>query len=249
MKKSWLLFVVLFLSISSVSFAQSNPEVPRSYKPKPKELLPMPGELTDEMIFPVLGSYEYTDKDGNTSSITVSRDADNKGVVWVNGLPQGRFKADLKASPATYKIPGQKTLQNEVEGDFSVASAADSVSSDETVVNTPRFSGKSISEGTMIFDSLSSKLYVNVGKKFKEDDPASVFPEMNVVEETDAIEDSSATVADSQQASKKSAKKKKPITKSITYILTKVASADANSVEQTVPAESTEPAEQDKTDQ
>ncbi|ULT42494.1 hypothetical protein KRR40_02465 [Niabella defluvii] len=110
MKKNFLLAAVLSLTIAATSFAQvsTTPEVPRNYKPQPKELAPMPGELTDEMIFPVLGKYDYVNKEEKVASVTVTRDAENKGVVWINGMPQGKFKADLKQSPSTYKIPEQK---------------------------------------------------------------------------------------------------------------------------------------------
>ncbi|MCH5688286.1 hypothetical protein LWM68_30920 [Niabella sp. W65] len=65
MKKNFLLAAVLSLTIAATSFAQvsTTPEVPRNYKPQPKELAPMPGELTDEMIFPVLGKYDYVNKE------------------------------------------------------------------------------------------------------------------------------------------------------------------------------------------
>ncbi|MCH5720692.1 hypothetical protein [Niabella hibiscisoli] len=201
MKKNFLLMVVLSLSIATTSFAQSSatPEVPKNYKPQPKELAPMPGELTDEMIFPVLGKYDYVNQEGEVASVTVSRDAENKGVVWINGMPQGKFKADLKQSPCTYKIPVQKTLQNDVD----VVATEDTQSGAEKVA--PRYSGKSLKEGTLIFDSASQKLYVNVGAKFDEENPAAIFPEMTAADESLAT----ATPVEEVDATQENVKKQK----------------------------------------
>lgn len=190
----------------------STPETPRNYKPQPKELLPMPGELTDEMTFPVLGKYEYTDSKGSISTITIYRDTTNKGIIWVNGLHQGKFKANLKASPAIYKIPVQKTLQNDVEEISDEAS----VTSSSTAPAKPvaRLTGKSIQEGTLIFDTTTNKLYINVGAKFDEKNPTAIFPEMTATEETEVVADS--------DTDKKPQQKKKNTIKSVTYILSKI---------------------------
>ena len=223
MKKNFLLAAVLSLTIAATSYAQTSatPEVPRNYKPQPKELAPMPGELTDEMIFPVLGKYDYVDKEGAVASVTITRDAENKGVVWVNGMPQGKFKADLKLSPSTYKIPVQKTLQNDVDG---VVATDDDATTDGTGKPSPRYSGKSLKEGTLIFDSASHKLYVNVGAKFDEENPAAIFPEMTADDST-VMEVSAEEVDATQENAKKSEKKDKKKTslaKGTNYVLTKV---------------------------
>ncbi len=231
MKKNFLLAAVLSLTIAATSFAQTSatPEVPRNYKPQPKELAPMPGELTDEMIFPVLGKYDYVDKDGSVASVTITRDAENKGVVWVNGMPQGKFKADLKQSPGTYKIPVQKTLQNDVDGVVT----ADATAVDATEKPAPRYSGKSLKEGTLIFDSASHKLYVNVGAKFDEENPAAIFPEMTADDSAAmavSAEEVDATQENAKKAEKKD-KKKTSLAKGTNYVLTKVvevAAAPAN---------------------
>lgn len=222
MKKNFLLAAVLSLTIAATSYAQTSatPEVPRNYKPQPKELAPMPGELTDEMIFPVLGKYDYVDKDGSVASVTITRDAENKGVVWVNGMPQGKFKADLKQSPGTYKIPVQKTLQNDVEG----VATADATAADATEKPATRYSGKSLKEGTLIFDSASHKLYVNVGAKFDEENPAAIFPEMTADDSTAmavSVEEVDATQESAKKAEKKD-KKKTSLAKGTNYVLTKV---------------------------
>ena len=84
------------------------------------KMQPMPEALTTEKIFPVIGKYQLTDKDGASSTVTVSLDPSNKGLIWIEGLPQGKIKAALRKSPATYKIPvqpleGEMTAPAEVE--------------------------------------------------------------------------------------------------------------------------------------
>src|ERR1041385_7073600 len=70
-------------------------------------LVPMPNPITTEQIFPVIGQYQSTTN--ADQKITVTLDDQNKGFAWVDGLPQGKVKAVLRKSPATYKIPAQKT--------------------------------------------------------------------------------------------------------------------------------------------
>lgn len=110
---------------------------------------PMPEALTTEKIFPVLGTYELTDKDGATSQVTVTLDETSKGTVWINGLPEGTIKAYLRKSPAIYRIPEQKT------GD------------DKTT--------KTIAEGVVIYDKDANLLNVCIGCAYNEADPATVF--------------------------------------------------------------------------
>ena len=71
------------------------------------KMQPMPEGLTTEKIFPVIGKYQLADKDGSQSTVSVTLDESNKGIVWIEGLPQGKIKATLRKSPATYKIPVQ----------------------------------------------------------------------------------------------------------------------------------------------
>ncbi len=109
-----------------------------------KYITARPGS-TEADIFPVIGRYESsTNTDAPAVSITL--DAENKGVAWIEGLPQGRIKAMLRKSPATYKIPVQKTED-----------------------------GKEVAEGTLIFDKESNTLSISIGKPFNADDPASAF--------------------------------------------------------------------------
>jgi len=96
-------------------------------------------------IFPVIGKYESS-TNMDASSVTITLDADNKGIVWIEGLPQGRVKAMLRKSPGTYKIPVQKTED-----------------------------GKDIAEGTLIFDKETNTLSIVIGKPYNDADPSLAF--------------------------------------------------------------------------
>lgn len=107
-------------------------------------LLPMPSQVTTEQIFPVIGQYQSsTNAD---QKLTITLDDQNKGFAWVEGIPQGKVKAVLKKSPATYKIPAQKTAE-----------------------------GNDVPEGTLIYDKDSKVITVMLGRPFNDQDPASVF--------------------------------------------------------------------------
>ncbi len=101
--------------------------------------------LTSKDIFPVIGTYEST-TNPEAASVAVSIDPENKGLVWIEGLPQGKVKAMLRKSPATYKIPAQKTED-----------------------------GKDVAEGTLIFDKDTKTLSIVIGKPYNVADPAAVF--------------------------------------------------------------------------
>lgn len=98
--------------------------------------------LTPAHIFPALGSYKGAGT--STADVTITLDEVNKGIVWVEGLPQGRFKAIMKKAPSTYKIPAQKTE-----------------------------SGKAIAEGTLYVNPETAELTIVSGRAFNEQDPAS----------------------------------------------------------------------------
>jgi hypothetical protein len=112
------------------------------------QLLPMPEAFTVEKAFPAIGVYTLatTSAEEATTEVRVSLDSVSKGIVWVEGLPQGKFKAFLKQSPSTYRIISQKTE-----------------------------SGKQIPEGTLIFDPATNVLQIALGKAFDDKDPAAVF--------------------------------------------------------------------------
>ena len=138
----------------------SSNDMWNNHDPEKYKLLPMPAPLTREKIFPVIGKYELTaktnstaaatvttaDATASTSTVTIDLDESNKGIVWVDGLPQGKIKAMLRKAPGTYKIPAQKTADN-----------------------------KDIAEGVMIFDKDNNTLDVCIGCTYNIDDPASAF--------------------------------------------------------------------------
>ena len=134
------LFAMMLLAVSAS--AQSTLDSIRAKY----QLQPMPDSLTINKIFPAIGSYSLTTDEGESTEVVVSLDSANKGMVWVEGLPEGKFKAYLKKSPATYRVIAQKS---------------------ET--------GKSVPEGTLIYDQENNSLLVALGQKFNQEDPAGVF--------------------------------------------------------------------------
>ncbi|MEO5945255.1 MAG: hypothetical protein ABIP79_00450 [Chitinophagaceae bacterium] len=96
-------------------------------------------------IFPALGEYEST-TNADAAKLSITIDPDNKGRIWIEGLPQGKVKAMLRKSPATYKIPAQKTEE-----------------------------GKEVAEGTLIFDKETNTLSICIGKEYNTKDPTAAF--------------------------------------------------------------------------
>lgn len=146
--------------------AVSNPTVD-SIAAKYK-LQPMPEALAIEQVFPVIGEYQATAatttatteaapsepaaaKTEAAAPVTVSNlkvvlDEQNKGLIWIEGLPQGKVKGMLRKSPATYKIPAQKTEE-----------------------------GNEVKEGTLIYDKDTKTISVIIGKAYNDQDPAASF--------------------------------------------------------------------------
>jgi hypothetical protein len=112
------------------------------------KLVEMPKPLTIEQIFPALGQYQLTNTatKAEVGTVKVVIDEQNKGTVWVEGLPEGRIYAQLRRSPSTYKIPMQKTAE-----------------------------GKDVAEGTLIFDKETRMLNIVIGKPYNMENPALVF--------------------------------------------------------------------------
>jgi hypothetical protein len=161
------------------------------------KLQPMPGALTPDKTFPILGTYQLnadpaatttTATSGTTSTdaatqstdaamaapaVTITLDPASKGIVWVEGLQQGRLKAYLKKSPATYRILAQKTE-----------------------------AGKSIPEGTMHLDPATNTLHIALGAPYNEADPAAIFAT------SDATMTDEATVTTKPKAKNAKAKNK-----------------------------------------
>jgi hypothetical protein len=112
-----------------------------AYVSNPEELKGLTTEtLRPEHSFPVLGSYSASGS--SSASVIITLDETNKGIVWVEGLPQGKFKALMKKAPATYKIPAQTTE-----------------------------SGKSVSEGTLFYNPSSKEVTIVLGRAFNDADP------------------------------------------------------------------------------
>ena len=104
--------------------------------------------LRPEHYLPVLGTFEINGSSAKQISVTL--DEQNMGIVWVEGLEEGRFKALLKKSPATYKIPVQKTAE-----------------------------GKSVNEGVLIFDPATKEISIAIGSKYNEETPNAPFTSSN----------------------------------------------------------------------
>jgi hypothetical protein len=138
--------------------ATKNPTVDSITAPyKSKLIAPRPA-LTTADIFPVIGKYESA-VNTDAASVTITLDEQNKGLVWVEGLPQGKIKAMLRKGPATYKIPAQK-LED----------------------------GKEVAEGTLIFDKETNTLSICIGKNYHAENPAAAFvPEEQPAEEVKPV--------------------------------------------------------------
>ncbi len=139
--KKLLLSLGALLFVCAIVSAQSTVDsIAAKYK-----LQAMPEPLTMEKTFPVIGTYQLNDET-TTGNLTISLDPANKGMIWVEGLPQGKFKAYLRQSPATYRILPQKT-----EG------------------------GTEVPEGTLYFDPSTNTLQIALGKAYEEADPTGIF--------------------------------------------------------------------------
>jgi hypothetical protein len=132
---------------------QWNNSSPDKYK-----MLPMPEALSTEKIFPVIGKYNVTDKDGASTTATIALDPENKGIIWVEGLPQGKIKAYLRKSPGIYKIPVQKTED-----------------------------GKDIAEGVLIYNKDANTLDVCIGCGYNIEDPTVAFTSTTTTEPEETI--------------------------------------------------------------
>lgn len=99
--------------------------------------------VTPADVFPALGTYQGNGS--STEEVTVTLDETNKGIVWVDGFSQGRFKALMKKAPSTYKIPAQTTNN-----------------------------GKFIAEGTLHVNPETKELTIVVGQPFNDKEPTSV---------------------------------------------------------------------------
>jgi hypothetical protein len=171
------------------------------------KMQPMPEALTTEKIFPVIGKYQLTDKDGAASTVTVSLDPSNKGLIWIEGLPQGKIKAALRKSPATYKIPVQP-----LEGEMTAPAEVETKDEKSTKATAKKAKAapkpKELPEGVLIYDKDANVLNVCIGCTYNNDDPAMAFTasEPVVVDETEK-----KATKNAKKSTAKVEKKAKPI--------------------------------------
>lgn len=171
---------MLSVSVNAQTWdAKNNPTVDSITAKYKDKIIPARAPLTTEDIFPAIGKYEST-VNTDVTALSISLDETNKGIVWIDGLPQGRVKAMLRKSPATYKIPAQKTAD-----------------------------GKDVAEGTLIFDKESNTLNIVIGKPFNAENPANIFaaPAIGTVDETAANTETEVKVKEGKTKTKSKVKK------------------------------------------
>jgi hypothetical protein len=127
----------------------------------------MPNQMTTEQIFPVIGQYQSSTN--SNEKLTITLDDQNKGLVWIDGLPQGKVKGVLKKSPSTYKIPAQKTAE-----------------------------GNDVPEGTLIYDKDTKVITVMLGRPFNDQDPASVFATATTNDQNQSMANNEQTTTNAQ---------------------------------------------------
>lgn len=135
--------------------AKNNPTVDSITAKYRDKMVATRAPLTAADIFPVLGEFESA-TNPEAAHISIMQDEQNKGIIWITGLPQGKIKAMLRKSPATYKIPDQKNEE-----------------------------GKDIAGGTLIYDKETNSLSILLGKEYDLLDPASAFAAPQPVQATE----------------------------------------------------------------
>jgi len=141
MKNTIFLFIATLFITLSVSAQSTADSIHAKY-----QMQPMPGALTIDKTFPVLGTYQLTSPAENAQNVTITLDSTNKGIIWISGLPEGTMKAYLKKTNGIYRIIPQKSE-----------------------------SGAQIPEGTLFFDQSTNTLNIALGKAYDEADPTAVF--------------------------------------------------------------------------
>ncbi|MGV3658101.1 MAG: hypothetical protein ACO1NX_09105 [Chitinophagaceae bacterium] len=174
MKNTFFLAVAALLFSVAVNAQSTVDSIAAKYK-----LLPMPAPLTIEKTFPVLGTYTLAGTGQEAAATTVSADAVatdaaiavaapsltvtldsvNKGMIWIEGLPEGKIKAYLQKSPATYRVLAQKSE-----------------------------SGKSVPEGTLILDTTTQTLNIALGAPFNATTPEAIFAFNNSTPDNNEVE-------------------------------------------------------------
>ena len=169
------------------------------------KMQPMPEALTTEKIFPVIGNYQLTDKEGTASTVTVTLDPSNKGIVWIEGLPQGKIKATLRKSPATYKIPVQPLGEVAMTEEVVAADAKPAKKSKAKEVKA-----KELPEGVLIYDKDANVLNVCIGCKYNNEDPAIAFMATDAAA-TEEVEKTEKKTAKTSKKTKAKVAKIKPV--------------------------------------
>jgi hypothetical protein len=141
MKNAIFLFIAALLVTVSVNAQSTVDSIHAKYQLQPK-----PETLTIEKTYPELGTNQINRAEANGQTVTVTLDSTNRGIVWVNGLPEGTMKAYLKKSPGIYRIVSQKSQ-----------------------------SGTQIPEGTLYFDPTTNNLNIALGRPYNEADPTAIF--------------------------------------------------------------------------
>lgn len=169
------------------------------------KMQPMPEALSTEKIFPVIGNYQLTDKEGTASTVTVTLDPSNKGIVWIEGLPQGKIKATLRKSPATYKIPVQPLGESAMTEEVVAADAKSAKAKKAKEVKA-----KELPEGVLIYDKDANVLNVCIGCKYNNEDPALAFTPSDATA-TEEVEKAEKKTAKTAKKSKAKVAKIKPV--------------------------------------
>lgn len=230
MKRNVIYATAVALLMNAVAFAQETPtvtqtktaEVPQNYRPKSAELLPMPTALSQDAIFPAIGVYELKDKAGTASHVTVTPDQENKGIVWIEGLPQGKIKAYLKQSPSLYKIPAQEPFK-EVVADVQEEAAATAPKAKKQKEVAPKTN--MLPEGTLYYDKENNVMQIQLGTKFNEAEPLQVFA--NATDEANAASDVAEEGTAKKSKTAKAKTKKAPVAKTWLYTGAKATTEEA----------------------
>jgi hypothetical protein len=199
MKKTIVMVGVIATSLLSASVqaqqtwdAKKNPTVDSITAPYKAKLIPARTPATTMDIYPVIGTYESA-TNTDAPSVAITLDEQNKGLVWIEGLPQGKIKGMLRKSPATYKIPAQKTED-----------------------------GKDVPEGTLIFDKDANTLSIVIGKPYNAEDPSAAFATTTEDASMAATENVTKTKTKTTSGKTVKTKTKQPAPKPWTYTGTKV---------------------------
>ena len=204
------------------------------------KMLPMPEALTIDKIFPVIGQYEVTNKAGETATLSVSLDETNKGIVWIEGLPQGKIKATLRKSPATYKIPVQPLGEEMSEQPAEASDVKDTKASKSTAAKAKT---KELPEGVLIYDKDANVLNVCIGCKYNNDDPTVAFASTEEQQNADAnAEEMDAKKTSKAKTAKKTTTKKVEKVKPVVYSGSKLIQEEPAQTEQ--PADQQQPQQQ-----